>query len=313
MRQTTPAPTGNNPTNHELQVFDRRVLRLHRDRSACHYPQYNFLFQEGAERLVDRLEVVTRPFSTILELGCHGGELEPCCLPKMEPVADRLWLKTDLSMKLLRQIEGYRLQADEEFLPVHDGSLDLIISNLSLHWINDLPGTLIQINRALRPDGLFLASLMGGDTLSELRQAMMQAEIALLDGASPHVSPFADLRDMGGLLQRAGFALPVVEADTITVTYENAYVLMKELQAMGESNTLLKRAKGLTSRRLLTTTVEAYHDLFARSDGRIPVTFQMMFLTAWAPHESQPKPLAPGSAKARLADALGVKEHGEDD
>jgi SAM-dependent methyltransferase len=203
---------------------------------------------------------------------------------------------------------GLRVAADEEFLPFADESLDLVASALSLHWVNDLPGALIQINRALRPDGLLLAAMLGGDTLTELRQAMLQAELATENGAGIHVSPFADIRDAGGLLQRAGFALPVTDVERITVDYADAFALMRDLQGMAEANAVKERHKAPLKRRTLLATMEAYHDLFARPDGRVPATFDIVWMTGWAPHESQQKPLAPGSAKMSLAQALGSRE-----
>jgi SAM-dependent methyltransferase len=195
--------------------------------------------------------------------------------------------------------------ADEEFLPFADGSFDLIVSCLSLHWTNDLPGALVQARRALKPDGLFLAAILGGETLGELRRALIEAEVAETGGAGPRVSPFADVRDAGALLQRAGFALPVVDADTITVSYENALDLMRDLRGMGEANAIAERRKDFTRRSTLLRAAAIYEDMFADA-GRMPATFQVVNLTAWAPHASQPKALKPGSAAHRLADALRI-------
>ena len=207
-----------------------------------------------------------------------------------------------------RQVDEPSLAADEEALPFGRETLDLVLSNLSLHWVNDLPGALIQIRNALKPDGLFLAAMLGGDTLTELRQALMEAEIAETGGASPRVSPFADLSDAASLLQRAGFALPVADSDTITVTYPDAFALMRDLRRMGEAGAVRERPKHASPRRLMFAAAERYAELFADADGRIPATFQILYLTGWAPAASQQKPLRPGSAETRLADALDTKE-----
>jgi SAM-dependent methyltransferase len=206
---------------------------------------------------------------------------------------------------LLAQCDGPRLEADEEALPFAEASLDLVVSGLALHLVNDLPGTLIQIRRALKPDGLLLAALLGGATLTELRQAFLIAEEELEGGASPRVAPFADVRDLGGLLQRAQFALPVVDSDTVTVTYRDPLALMLELRAMGASNPLIERSRRPLRRATLARAIEVYTERFALADGRVPATFEIVTLTAWSPHPSQPKPLRPGSATTRLADVLG--------
>ncbi len=192
-------------------------------------------------------------------------------------------------------------------------AFDLVLSNLALHWTNDLPGALVQLRQILQPDGLLLATLWGGETLFELRRALIEAELAEEGGASPRVAPFADVRDLGGLLQRAGFALPVVDADTIEVSYPDAMALMRDLRAMGESNAVAERRRGFTRRATLARAAAAYAEHCERADGRITATFVLVTLTAWAPHASQPQPLRPGSAEARLADALGAREHSAGD
>jgi SAM-dependent methyltransferase len=201
-----------------------------------------------------------------------------------------------------------RVVAEEDALPFADASLDLVVSGLSLQLVNDLPGALVQIRRALKPDGLLLASLLGGTTLKELREAWLAAEAEISGGASPRVVPFADVRDMGALLQRAGFALPVVDSETVIVTYANPLALMQEIKAMGASNMLIARRRTPVTRALLLRAAEIYAERFAGFEGRVPATFEILTLTAWAPDESQPKPLRPGSAQTRLADALGVSE-----
>jgi NADH dehydrogenase [ubiquinone] 1 alpha subcomplex assembly factor 5 len=288
-----------------MEIFDRRLLRRRRERRAAAFGTYGFLKAEVAERMADRLLDVNRRFAAVLDLGCHDGALGRLLAARPDV---ELLVSADLSPRMAARAPGLRLAADEEFLPFADASFNLVASALSLHWVNDLPGALIQVNRALRPDGLFLGAMLGGETLRELREAMMRAELAVEPGVAPRVSPFADVRDAGGLLQRAGFALPVADKETITVDYADALALMRDLRGMGEANAVLERHKAPLKRRTLLAAVEAYHDLFGRTDGRVPATFEIVYLTGWAPHESQQKPLAPGSARMRLADALGVAE-----
>ncbi|MGL5361285.1 MAG: methyltransferase domain-containing protein, partial [Bosea sp. (in: a-proteobacteria)] len=196
-----------------------------------------------------------------------------------------------------------------ETLPLEPQSLDLAVSLLALQAVNDLPGALIQIHRALRPDGLFIAALLGGQTLHELRQAFLMAETEIEGGASPRVAPFADVRDMGGLLQRAGFALPVTDSETVTVRYSTPLGLLHDLRAMGLTNPLVARRRGFLRRATLMRMLEIYAERFSDADGKVRATFEIVWLSGWAPHESQQKPLRPGSAKSRLADALGVPEN----
>jgi len=198
--------------------------------------------------------------------------------------------------------------ADEEALPFRDASLDLVVSGLALHFANDLPGVLAQIRRALKPDGLLLAALLGGDTLTELRQAFAEAESEIEGGASPHVAPFAELRQVGALLQRAGFALPVTDVERVTVRYNSAFDLMQDLRRMGATNPLVARRRVPLRRATFMRMAEIYARRFADADGRIRATFDILWLSGWAPHPDQQQPLKPGSAKARLADALGARE-----
>jgi SAM-dependent methyltransferase len=206
--------------------------------------------------------------------------------------------------------EGTRLvvAADEEALPFRDASLDLVVSVLAFQFVNDLPGTLIQIRRALKPDGLLLAALVGGDTLIELRQAFAAAEVEIEDGVSPRVAPFADVRDMGALLQRAGFALPVADVDRMTARYSSPFELMHDLRRMGATNPLVERSRRPLKRATLRRMAEIYAERFSDPDGRIRATFEVVWLSGWVPHDSQQKPLAPGSARQRLADVLGTRE-----
>ena len=197
---------------------------------------------------------------------------------------------------------------DAERLPLAAESADLVVSLLALHHVNDLPGALIQIRRALRPDGLFVAALAGGDTLTELRQSLTVAESEISGGVSPRVAPFADARALGGLMQRAGFALPVVDVDPVVARYPDLFALMRELSAFGAANALMCVAASRSGATVLTRAAEVYAERFADPDGRLRATFETVWLTGWAPHESQPKPLRPGSAAARLADALKPRE-----
>lgn len=267
--------------------------------------QHDFLFREVTERLLDRLDDTTRRFPAALDLGCHAGELGRALNGRG---GIDLLVQADLSPAMARRAGGLTVTVDEEALPFAEASFDVILSNLSLHWVNDLPGALLQARRALKPDGLFLAAMLGGETLRELRASLLEAELEVEGGAAPRISPFADLRDAGGLLQRAGFALPVIDRDDITVTYPDALALMRDLRGMGETNAVHARRRGFTRRATLLRAAALYAERFAQPDGRIPATFQVIYLTGWAPHDSQQQPLRPGSAKARLADALGTRE-----
>lgn len=296
-------------TDHSISPFDRRLVRFHRERAATDFERYDFLFREIAARICDRLIDVARRFPLALDLGCHGGELAEAT--RTSGKVERL-VSTDLSLAMARRAarqEGAAVAAaDEEALPFASASFDLVLSNLSLHWVNDLPGTLLQVRGVLKPDGLFLGAMLGGETLREMRKAFLEAESEIEGGASPRVSPFADVRDGGALLQRAGFALPVVDRDEITVTYPNALALMRELRGMGETNALRTQRHGLTRRETLLRAAAIYEKHFGQPDGRVPACFQVIYLTGWAPHASQQKPLRPGSATARMAQALGTEE-----
>ena len=289
------------------QIFDRQLLVQRRDRAAAGAPDHDFLLERVADDLTERLGAVKRRFPEAASLGAYHGLIGRRLrqMPGIERVTD-----VEASAQLLAQCDGPRLQADEERLPFAEASLDLIVSGLSLHLVNDLPGTLIQIRRALRPDGLLLAALLGGATLTELRTAFLVAEEETVGGASPRVAPFADVRDLGSLLQRAQFALPVVDADTVTVTYPDPLALMRELRAFGASNPLIERSRRPLRRATLVRAMEVYAERFGLANGRVPATFEIITLTAWSPHPSQPKPLRPGSATTSLADVLGKDAKG---
>lgn len=265
-----------------MTVFNRQMVRLHRDRAAAGLEDNDFLLREAAERLADRLDDIKRRFPHALDLGCHGGQLGRHL--KSRGGIETL-VQCDLSAEMVRQAEGQRLAADEELLPFAPRSFDLVLSCLSLHWVNDLPGALAQVRRILKPDGLFLAAMLGGGTLKELRQALSEAEISLEGGQkgtlSPRVSPFVDVRDGGDLLQRAGFDLAVADSDTLTVFHDDPLKLMAELRAMGEGNATVERRKTFTRRATLMDATNRYRETFGDTEGRVPSTFEVITLTAW--------------------------------
>ena len=265
-----------------------------------------FLLDRVAEDVADRLAAVLRRFERAVDLGTPTDAVRRVLAAsgKVGTV-----IAADALAGACPVAEGeLAVAADEEAQPFRDASLDLVVSALALQFVNDLPGTLIQVRRALRPDGLLLAALAGGDTLTELRQAFAAAEAEIEDGISPRVAPFADLRDMGALLQRAGFALPVTDVDRLTVRYASPIALMHDLRRMGATNPLVDRRRRPLKRAVLERMTEIYGERFSDPDGRIRATFEIVWLSGWAPHESQQKPLAPGSARQRLADVLGTRE-----
>ena len=284
------------------KIFDRALLRRRRDRIAgSSDPRRDFLFAEAGERMLDRLDDVRRSFPLTLDLGSRDGLLGR--LLQGRGGVETL-IQGDLSLGLLRKAGGRVLQLDEEALPFAPDSFDLVLANLSLHWTNDLPGALMQIRHVLKPDGLFLGVLFGAGTLGELRTVLMEAEIAETGGASARVAPFADLQDAAGLMQRVGFALPVADVETVTVTYAGLMPLLADLRAMGEANILDARLKRPTRRAVIARAAALYQEKFAMLDGRIPASFRLIFLTGWAPHESQQQPARRGSGKVNLGDAL---------
>jgi NADH dehydrogenase [ubiquinone] 1 alpha subcomplex assembly factor 5 len=295
------------PPPHTLppQIFDRSILERRRARAAARAADHDFLLTRIGEDFAERLAVVRRPFPVVADIGAHHGVIGRAL--KGTSGLEQL-ISLENTPGLLSQCDGIRVQGHPEALPLAPESLDLAVSALSLHLTNDVPGALVQIRRALKPDGLLMASLLGGVTLHELREAWLIAESEISGGVSPRVAPFADVRDLGGLLQRAGFALPVVDSETLTVTYATPLALMQEIKAMGASNMLHERSRRPVSRRLLIRAAEIYAQRFGLPTGRVPATFEIITLTAWVPHESQPKPLKPGSATTRLADALGTTE-----
>ncbi len=300
-------PAMNDGTSPPMDIFDRALVARRRDRAAHSAIEQAFLLDRVAEDFAERLSIVRRSFPAVLDLGAAHGAIGRA-IADLDSVG--MVVSADLSSRLLAGIKGgLRVVADEEALPFRDGSLDLVVSGLSLQFVNDLPGALVQIRRAMKPDGLLLIALLGGISLHELRTAWLMAEAEIDGGASPRVAPFADVRELGGLLQRAGFALPVVDSDIVRVAYATPLDLMGDIKAMGGSNPLRARQRRPTKRRTLLRASEIYAERFSRPDGRVEATFEIVTMTAWVPHESQQQPLRPGSAKVRLADALGVEEH----
>lgn len=285
--------------------FDRHLVARHRERAATGFSSADFLVRRAGEEIGGRLQTTNRTFKSALDLGCHDGLLAREIL---KPSGINTVISADLSPAMASRAPLPHMVMDEEFLAIGPQSLDLVTSALSLHWVNDLPGALLQMRKALKPDGLLLVALFGGETLHELRDVLMQAETECEGGVSPRVSPFADVRDLGGLLQRSGFALPVVDADQIIVRYGTLFNLIADLRAMGETNAIAQRKKAPLRRATLMRAAELYHEQHSDPDGRIRATFEILYATGLAPHESQQKPMRPGTAAMRLADALKTEE-----
>lgn len=287
-------------------IFDRALIRRRRRRANA-LGAATFLLDRAAADLGDRLGAVLRRFDVAVDLGTPGTAVHEV-LARQGSVGTIVSVRPPGAPAEAASAASTVVVADEEALPFRDGALDLVVSALALQFVNDLPGTLIQIRRALKPDGLFVAALIGGETLTELRQAFAAAESEIEGGASPRVAPFADVRELGALLQRAGFALPVTDADRVCVRYDSALALMHDLRRMAATNTLVERRRAPLRRATLIRMAEIYKERFADPDGRLRATFDIVWLSGWAPHPSQQQPLRPGSAKARLADALGTRE-----
>ena len=273
------------------RLFDRTLLRMRQDRAVRLGPAA-FLLDRVEEDLVERVQAVLREFSSGVDVGTPTEQIRAAL------------------GKLIKRLRTVPLPvSNNEPLALTSLSADIVISALALQFVNDLPGVLAQIRRALKPDGLFLAAMIGGETLAELRQSFAAAEAEIEGGVSPRVAPFADLRDLGSLLQRAGFALPVTDVDRVVVRYDNAFALMQDLRRMGATNILIERRRTPSRRATFVRTAQVYAERFSDPDGRIRATFDIVWLSGWAPHESQQKPLQPGSAKMSLEDA--VKKAGE--
>jgi SAM-dependent methyltransferase len=292
------------------RLFDRALVARRLDRALRPpTPGADFLLARAAEELADRLQLVKRDFLDAADVGTPGPH---GYLALAARAGGRSTLRLAPTAESAALIAAPGAVADLESPGLAPQSLDLVVSLQALHLVNDLPGALIQLRQALRPDGLLIAALAGGDTLTELRQALTIAESETTGGVSPRVAPFADVRAMGGLLQRAGLALPVVDADRVTVRYDNIFALMRDLRAFGAGNPLEARLRILTRRDVFLRAEEVYRERFADPDGRLRATFDTLWISGWAPHDSQQKPLKPGSAKIRLADALKTTSDDED-
>lgn len=277
-------------------LFNRPLHRLRREKAAAGFAQVDFLLRETADRLADRLEDIQRHFPLALDAGCHTGALAS---PKIGTL-----IQADYSQAMVRQAPSpLKLVMDEEFLPFAPESLDAVCSNLSLHWVNDLPGCLVQLRRALKADGLFLAVVPGPRTLQELRESLLAVSTGI-GKIAPRISPFVEVRDAGALLQRAGFALPVIDSETITLTYREPLTLLQELRRMGEANALMQQHRGLTGKNFWPQVMQHYQQHYGDPQGRLKVTVELVFMTAWAPHASQQQPAKRGSGKTSLASAL---------
>ena len=282
-------PTGMASTPNTAPVlFDRALLRA-RQRRVLRGEPASFLLDRVVEDMADRLQAVTRDFLDVADIWTPNAAGQEALRARFAAI---------------RHVDV----DDAEMLPLEPESLDLVVSALAFQFVNDLPGALAQIRRALRPDGLLLAAMIGGDTLTELRQSFAAAEAECEGGVSPRVAPFADLRDVGALLQRAGFALPVTDVDRVVVRYDSAFALMTDLRRMGATNILIERRRTPTRRTTLIRMAQIYAERFADPDGRIRATFDIIWLSGWAPHASQQKPLRPGSAKTSLEAAVKGKK-----
>lgn len=289
------------------RLFDMHSQRRNRHRAAPRYANYRFLKEEAALRLADRIDLVRRSFDLALDFGAHDGTLTRY-LRDTNKIGTVIQADPAPRFASLARAEGPAVATDYDILPFAPNRFDAVLSCLSLHWVDDLPGVISQMRALLKPDGMLLLSLLGGNSLHELRSALAAAETEIAGGLSPRTAPMADIRDVGGLLGRAGLALPVADADRLTITYPNMFRLMADLRGMGEQNALQGRLRHPTSRRIFMRAAEIYHTEFGNPDGTIPASFELITLTGWAPHESQQKPLRPGAASFRLADSIGATE-----
>ncbi len=289
--------------NSGIVIFDRGLIARRRARAKDRFTKHDFLFRWSKEQLSDRLLDINREFSNVLQLGSRGSFVSD-----KHPKIGQNVFTCDLPSSPTGECADSYIQCDEEFLPIAPKTMDLVISNLDLHSTNDLPGTLLQIRKTLKDDGLFLAAMLGGETLYELRDVLTLTERAMYGTATPRIFPFADKGQMGDLLLRSGFTLPVIDSEIITVSYDNMFKLMADLRGMGESNSIIKRNKAPVSSEFFMQAAQLYKDRHSFEDGKIHASFEIIFLLGWAPDKSQQKPLAPGSAKMTLAEALGAKE-----
>jgi SAM-dependent methyltransferase len=290
----------------DSRLFDRKLLRARRARFAHEVAARSFLLDHVAREIAERVELMLRPFPLALDLGAYHGVLGTK-VAALQSVGTMLYAESAFAFAAL--CPGPAVVCDEDALPFKEPSLNLVVSGLALHRVNDLPGALIQIRRALCPDGLFMAALLGAGALIELRQVLLEAEAEAEGGASPRVSPFGDVREYGALLQRAGFALPVADAETLSVRYANPREVMREVRALGGGNVLLARSRKPLARHTLERAEQLYRERHGMPDGSVKASFEIVYLSGWAPDPSQQQPLKPGSAAQRLADALGTTEH----
>jgi SAM-dependent methyltransferase len=291
-------------------LFDRKLLRARRARFAHEVEARSALLAHVATEIAERVAIMLRPFPRALDLGAYRGLLGRK-VAELPSVGDMAYAESVFA--LAASCPAPALVCDEDLLPFKDASLNLVVSGLALHRVNDLPGALIQIRRALAPDGLFMAAVLGGRSLIELRQALLEAEAEATGGASPRIAPFADVRDYGALLQRAGFALPVADAEMLTLTYASPRELMREIRALGGGNVLIARSKAPLAPGTLKRAEDIYRAQAGTTAGGVKAGFEIVYLSGWAPDPSQQKPLKPGSAAKRLADALGTTEESAGD
>jgi SAM-dependent methyltransferase len=289
------------------QLIDATAHRRYRDRAASGFGTVNFLKQAAADRLADRLDIVRRHFPLVLDIGSHHGEMAKAALASGK--VDRV-ICADPSLGMVSHTASNMPSCvvDYDNINFSDGAFDAITSAFSMHWVNDLPGMLTRMRRWLKPDGLLLLSMAGGVSFSGLRSCLAEAESQTAGGLSPRVLPMADIRDLGGLLGRAGFGLPVADSDTLTISWSDPFQMMRELRQMGESNALLGRANHMTRRDTLMKAATLYKDRFSTEDQRVTAEIELITLTAWAPSPDQQKPLKPGSADVNLADFLNANQ-----
>ena len=291
--------------SNERLLFDRKLLRARRARFAPEIEAHTFLLAHVAREIAERVELMLRPLPLALDLGAYHGLLGRK-VAELPSVGAMIYAESVFEFAALCPRPS--LVCDEDLLPFKAPSFNLVVSGLALHRVNDLPGALIQIRRALHPDGLFMGALLGARALSELRQALIEAEAEIVGGASPRVAPFGDVREYGALLQRTGFALPVADSETLTVLYGSPRELMREVRALGGGNVLLARSRVPLSRKTLARAEAIYRERHTTADGRVSASFEIVYLSGWGPDASQQKPLKPGSAAQRLANALGTTE-----
>ena len=284
------------------KLFDRNALRRNRTRASQALPAHDFLFADTSQQILDRLNVVKHTFPRILDLGCHTGHVKKLISPKH---GTECFISCDPSAAMARAAGTHSIVADEEDLPFADQSLDLILSALSLHWVNDLPRALAQILRCLRPNGLFMAAMFGGNTLSDLRQSLISADNSRSKNVFPRVSPFVEIQEFGNLVQRIGFAMPVIDVDHITVAYPNLKTLMTDIRGMGEANSVNARCKHFTPRAIIQKAAAFYPPCTDGSTEHIHAKFEVLYVMGWAPHPEQQQPLRRGTGKGKLEQVLG--------